>query len=194
MPRRKHNPNLIPGSIAQWRRPEWRPLLEMTGDLAKWFMWMGEVELDDGSSVHAYKHRMTRRYLHLGPDGEAYDYVPPLGRDASAAGAYRPVSRLAALEEAIYGWDDMLGSDVGDADVVVGLNRARSYAARGQRMPFDPEELSRQRRFDAAAEAARLHELTNDPGFGKARASDDGDGYYGDLLDDDGEGGLAEAA
>ena len=35
------------------------------GHGAVWFMWMGEVELADGSIVHIYKHRGTRRSLHL---------------------------------------------------------------------------------------------------------------------------------
>ena len=38
-------------------------------------MWMGEVELADGSVVHIYKHRATRRSLHLCTDGRAFVYV-----------------------------------------------------------------------------------------------------------------------
>lgn len=58
--------------------------MELVGGLTAWFMWMGELELEDGTSVHSYKHRSTRRYAHLGVDGQAYDYVG-LARHVAAA-------------------------------------------------------------------------------------------------------------
>ena len=35
---------------------------------------MFEVELSDGTRLHAYKHRWTRRYIHLTGDGRAFAY------------------------------------------------------------------------------------------------------------------------
>jgi hypothetical protein len=56
--------------------PTWEPLLAAVGGRhAVWFMWMYEVELADKSRVHAYKHKITRRYMHLGHDGRAFEYV-----------------------------------------------------------------------------------------------------------------------
>jgi hypothetical protein len=58
--RKKH------GQITQYEKPHWDPLLKL---LAKYlvadFMWMHEVELKDGTRLHAYKNRETKRYLHL---------------------------------------------------------------------------------------------------------------------------------
>ena len=66
------------GTSTQGEWPEWAPLLkavgeEITGD----FMWMFEVVLTDGMSLHAYKHIDTRRYIHLASNGEAFVYEPP---------------------------------------------------------------------------------------------------------------------
>lgn len=63
------------GSLSQCESPIWEPLEEV---IAKYvtgpFMWMGEVELANGTRLQAYKHGHTRNYVHLGPDGEAYLY------------------------------------------------------------------------------------------------------------------------
>lgn len=40
------------------------------------FMWMGTVQLTDGSRLQAYKHYWTRGYLHLADDGRAFVFVP----------------------------------------------------------------------------------------------------------------------
>jgi hypothetical protein len=71
-------PRVYRGRATQGERPEWRPLLnavgeEVTGD----FMWMFEVVLTNGTSLQAYKHIDTRRYVHLAPDGKAFVYEPP---------------------------------------------------------------------------------------------------------------------
>jgi hypothetical protein len=55
-------------------KPNWQPLLNL---LAGDFMWMFDVELEDGRCVHAYKHYWTRRYIHLADDGSAFVYVDP---------------------------------------------------------------------------------------------------------------------
>src|SRR4051794_36739145 len=55
-------------------KPNWQPLLNL---LAGDFMWMFDVELEDGRCVHAYKHHSTRRYIHLADDDSAFVYVDP---------------------------------------------------------------------------------------------------------------------
>jgi hypothetical protein len=63
------------GELAQYEEPEWGPLLDAVGEeVVGDFMWMSEIELDDGRRVQAYKHRDTRRYIHLDEDGEAFVY------------------------------------------------------------------------------------------------------------------------
>jgi hypothetical protein len=64
----------LSGLMVQYERPHWEPLLALVGErLTETFMWMHEGELADGTRVHAYKHVHTRRYLHLGEDGRAYE-------------------------------------------------------------------------------------------------------------------------
>jgi hypothetical protein len=67
----------IRGTLRQYERPVWQPLINLVGEeLAGWFMWMHEIELADETPVHAYKHVDTRRYLHLTEDGRAFAYKP----------------------------------------------------------------------------------------------------------------------
>jgi len=67
----------IPGKLKQCDDPDWEPLLRLIGDFgAGWFMWMAEMELDDGTRIHSYKHKWTRRYLHLDDSGRAFNYRP----------------------------------------------------------------------------------------------------------------------
>ena len=66
----------------KWLRvyvPEWEPLLNLVPDHAVDFMWMGTVQLVDGTRLQAYKHYRTRRYLHLSADGRAFVFVPRTG-------------------------------------------------------------------------------------------------------------------
>ena len=60
---------VIKGEVVDWKNPEWDPLRDA---LLGWFMWMHVVELADGRRLHAYKHRMTRRYLHVTDTGQAF--------------------------------------------------------------------------------------------------------------------------
>ena len=58
--------------MRQCDTPDWDPLrVFLCGD----FMWMHDVQLDDGTLLNAYKHRITRRYLHLAEDGRAFVYT-----------------------------------------------------------------------------------------------------------------------
>jgi hypothetical protein len=63
---------LLPGWV-----PEWEPLLDLAPAHVADFMWMGSVELRDGSRVQMYRHYWTRDYLHLDGDGRAFVYVEP---------------------------------------------------------------------------------------------------------------------
>lgn len=56
--------------------PEWEPLLNLAPDHVVDFMWMGTVQLTDGTRLQAYKHYWTRRYLHLAEHGRAFVFVP----------------------------------------------------------------------------------------------------------------------
>ena len=66
------SPRKVKGELLQYERPDWEPL---TNALLGWFMWMHEVELADGRRVHAYKHQMTRQYLHVTSDETAFEYL-----------------------------------------------------------------------------------------------------------------------
>lgn len=72
MPSRK----AIRGRILKTHAPEWEPLLNLAPDHVGDFMWMGTVQLTDGTRLQAYKHYRTRDYLHLAEDGRAFVFVP----------------------------------------------------------------------------------------------------------------------
>jgi hypothetical protein len=66
----------IRGTMLDSDEPTWAPLVAVVGGRdAEWFMWMYAIELADDTRVHAYKHVSTRRYVHLGEDGRAFEYV-----------------------------------------------------------------------------------------------------------------------
>jgi hypothetical protein len=63
------------GQVTQYDQPQWDPLLKLLAEyLVVDFMWMHEVALKDGTHLHAYKNRETRRYLHLSTDGRVFEY------------------------------------------------------------------------------------------------------------------------
>jgi hypothetical protein len=89
------------GDLVQYERPVWEPLIELVGlEVVDGFMWMNELELDEGLEVHAYKSIATRRYLHLAVDGRAFRYHSP--------GRYEEITVREALEEAFTGWEKTL--------------------------------------------------------------------------------------
>ncbi len=69
------------GEMRQGETPDWAPLEAVLGsdELCAHFMWMFDVELTGGTVLNAYKHRWTRGYLHLAPDGRAFWYVGDQG-------------------------------------------------------------------------------------------------------------------
>jgi hypothetical protein len=101
MPRRRG----IKGEVTQGERPDRTPLVDAVGErVAGDFMWMFEVELSDGRSLHAYKHVDTRRYVHLTADGQAYFYEPPtryvpIPAWEIFAAVFRTLPRLAGVTE-----------------------------------------------------------------------------------------------
>jgi hypothetical protein len=63
------------GQLTQYDKPHWDPLLKLLAEyLVVDFMWMHEVALKDGTQIHAYKNRETKRYLHLSMDGRVFEY------------------------------------------------------------------------------------------------------------------------
>lgn len=110
------------GTVIQAGNPDWRPLERAVGaELARRFMWMYEVRLDDGTRVDAYKHVMTRRYLHLGADGIALRH----GLD----GRYRAIALESAIQAAFDGFQSQ-GVGPHDAPLLAAaLASARGLAA-----------------------------------------------------------------
>jgi len=115
----------VAGEVCQDDEPDWHPLYGLVGvHLADWFMWMFEIELDDGLHVHAYKHIATRRYFHLGVDGRAFVYVP--GASLAARGSYREIDRAYAIELVFATWEGL--ADGPDDDDRGALEEARRAA------------------------------------------------------------------
>ncbi len=142
---------LIPGDTYQYEHPNWAPILALVGaELTGWFMWMCEIRLDDGTAVHAFKHRDTRRYCHLALDGQAYVYVAaptPPGAEFEP-GSYRAITREAAIEGAFRGWAMPFLSIVERGAMAREIDHARALARRGDEFPVDPAELELQRKFE----------------------------------------------
>ena len=86
--------------MSQFERPTWEPLVAAVGErCAGDFMWMMEVELATGMRLQAYKHVDTRRYLHLGPDGEAFGFA--------GSESYRPVALSQVVAEVLtVSWEE----------------------------------------------------------------------------------------
>lgn len=70
------SPKPIRGKSLRVEAPEWEPLLSLAPDHVVEFMWMGTIQLVDGTRLQAYKHCWTRDYLHLSDDGRAFVFVP----------------------------------------------------------------------------------------------------------------------
>lgn len=62
------------GETINFDVPVWEPLVDLAPEHVGDFMWMCEVELEDGERVQAYKHADTRWYLHLDRGRRAYVY------------------------------------------------------------------------------------------------------------------------
>lgn len=108
----------IRGHIVQYERPYWAPLAHLLGEeLPSWFMWMCEVELADQTRIHAYKHRTTRRYLHLDANGRAFHYDERSG--------YAPVAAPIAIVRVFVGWERSMPADGDVAALQAALRQVR---------------------------------------------------------------------
>jgi hypothetical protein len=89
----------------EWRdctevdQPDWEPL-ERAVPAHLWgeFMWMYRIR-PEGRGIEAYKHRQTRRYLHLDHDGRAWQWKPD--------GTWTRVPKAIALDRAIDEREDL---------------------------------------------------------------------------------------
>ena len=75
-----YDATILRGRGTRRRRPDWKPLetllpLRLCGP----FMWMHEVELEDGTRVQAYKHSTTRRYLLVDAEGDTWEDLDAYG-------------------------------------------------------------------------------------------------------------------
>jgi hypothetical protein len=67
---------LVSGTMTSGDTPDWTELADLIQtEMLGWFMWMFAVELEDGARIEAYKHRISRRYLHLAHDGRAFYFA-----------------------------------------------------------------------------------------------------------------------
>ncbi len=105
--------SVLSGKMGKGDNPDWTALEELVrNELLGWFMWMFEVNLEDGARVHAYKHKLTRRYVHVAEDGRVFYYV--------SKGRYHQTDPFTALMSALDGWeaystDESEGGVDGDA-------------------------------------------------------------------------------
>jgi hypothetical protein len=90
------------GETAGGRLPVWAPLLAVVGSLTSGFMWMYDVVLDNDRTLHVYKHRDTRRYLHLDTERNAWAYQHRQGRSM-----YHKADLAVALTEAFADWEGL---------------------------------------------------------------------------------------
>jgi hypothetical protein len=87
--------------VINYESPVWEPLAVLAPEHIGDFMWMHEVELEDGNRVHAYKHYETRRYLHLDHGGRAFVFVWNENREAEEDSRYEEVDPRWLLELAL---------------------------------------------------------------------------------------------
>lgn len=105
------------GEMVDDETPVWEPLEDAVGDeLVGWFMWMYWIRLQDGTAVHAYKHRSTRRYLFLDDAGTSYGYDD---------GHYPRLPLSRAIDGAFASWPALGGTRLDMALVDAAWDRAR---------------------------------------------------------------------
>jgi hypothetical protein len=117
------------GEDARGGQPVWAPLLGVVGSLTSGFMWMYEVVLDNDRTLHVYKHRNTRRYLHLDTERNAWAYQHRHGR-----AMYRKVDLADALTEAFADWDRLACGPTSEERALIA--QAISSARNRARLPL----------------------------------------------------------
>jgi hypothetical protein len=112
----------VHGTLGRFDRPIWEPLLELVGDyLIADFMWMCEIDVDDGSVIHAYKHSATRRYLHVHEsDGRTFMY---LGSDR-----YHVTHPGDAIDDVFEHWEYLVGDADDREEIRAAIDAARARA------------------------------------------------------------------
>ena len=110
---------LFHGTILQGDTPDWTAAEELLGaDLLPLTMWMYEIELEDGARVHAYKDRITRRYLHLAEDGRAFVYT--------ATGRYLEIDHSTAIAGVFLESPNWLPTEAEETAVRVALEKVET--------------------------------------------------------------------
>jgi hypothetical protein len=105
--------------------PNWAPLEDLLGDeFCTQFMWMGSIELEDGTRLDAYKHTWTRCYLHLSGDGRAFYYIWRNGNMNDDA-RYRECEPCVAIEAVFQDWECCTPTDSDRAALRAALRKAR---------------------------------------------------------------------
>lgn len=110
--------------MGQGERPDWEPLRAIVASIVDDFMWMFEVELEDGRRLQAYKHYWTRRYLHLDDDGRAFVFT--------RADDYLEVSPIWALDEVLKGNSQVRGSASGSHETWRNPDGSRAVTIAGR--------------------------------------------------------------
>lgn len=115
--------------MRQGNRPAWEPLESLLGsdDLCAHFMWMFDVELDDGTLLNAYKHRWTRSYFHLAGDGATFYWA--------GGHRYERVDPVLAIDAVFAGWESAKPTPAERAALRAAKERARCAQRRDQRSP-----------------------------------------------------------
>ena len=85
------------GWLASTDAPDWAPLEKfLPTTLCGPFMWMYSTMLEDGTELQAYKHSLTRHYLLLDDDGDAYESLD--------RGRHRRMRPSDAMEQVLTPW------------------------------------------------------------------------------------------
>jgi hypothetical protein len=88
---------LIGGSDCEPGRRDFTALQELVRDvIVSQFLWMFEVELQNGSRMDIYRHRDTCGYLYVAEDGRTFDWA--------ARGQFRETDPLDSLMDACLWW------------------------------------------------------------------------------------------
>lgn len=86
------------GRVVNTRAPIWEPLFELAPEHIGDFMWMCEVELEDATRIHCYKHYETRRSIHLDHGGRAFVFIWDETRPMDEDSLYEEVDPLWLLD------------------------------------------------------------------------------------------------
>ena len=123
-------------------------------------MWMFEVVLDDGRSLHAYKHHVTRRYLHLDVECNAWEYQRRQGRPM-----YREVDLAYVLTEVFATWENLAFAPTAEeralvADVISAARDRGDAAATGGHGERDHRDRHIAHRPSPRARTPRTDQMT----------------------------------